>query len=295
LKIFVTGASGYIGGSVAARLLRSGHQVRGLVRDRAKADAVAAFGVDPVVGLLENSGLLAEEARSADGVVNAASSDNQAAVEAILSGLTGSGKPFLHTSGSSVVADQAMGEPSEQIHYETTPIHPLPERAARLALDRRILTTAGIRPVVLCNSMIYGHALGPDSKSVQVPILARQARSSGIARYIGRGLNRWSNAHIADVAELYALALERAVPGAFLYVESGEECLRNIAAAIANRFGLNPPQSWPADEAIAVWGRERAVYSLGSNSRVRGRIASEDLGWVPTRRSITRWIIDELA
>jgi nucleoside-diphosphate-sugar epimerase len=290
----VTGASGYIGGSVAATLLRSGHQVRGLVRNRAKADAVASFGVDPVIGLLENTGLLAEEARSADGVVNAASSDNQVAVEAILSGLTGSGKPFLHTSGSSVVADQAMGEPSDQIYSEATPIHPLPERAARLALDRLILTTAGVRPVVLCNSMIYGRALGPESESVQVPLLARQARSSGIARYIGRGLNRWSNAHIADVAELYALALQRAVPGSFLYVESGEESLRNIAAAIAERFGLSSPQSWPAEEAIAAWGRERAVYSLGSNSRVRGRIASEDLGWVPTRRSITRWIIDEL-
>jgi nucleoside-diphosphate-sugar epimerase len=294
LKIFVTGANGYIGGSVAVALLRRGHQVRGLVRDRAKADAVAAFGVDPVIGLLENVELLTEEARSADAVVNAASSDNQVAVEAILSGLTGSGKPFLHTSGSSVVADKAMGEPSDQIYYESSPIHPLPERAARLALDRRILTTADIRPIVLCNSMIYGHALGPDSESVQVPLLARQAKSSGIARYIGRGLNRWSNAHIADVAELYALALERAVPGAFLYVESGEECLRNIAAAIANRFGLSSPQSWPADEAIAAWGRERAVYSLGSNSRVRGRIASVDLGWAPTRRSITRWIIDEL-
>jgi uncharacterized protein YbjT (DUF2867 family) len=124
LKIFVTGASGYIGGSVAATLLRRGYQVRGLVRDRAKGDAVAAFGVDPVVGLLEDIGLLAEEARSADGVVNAASSDNQVAVEAILSGLKGSGKPFLHTSGSSIVADKAMGEPSVQIYYETTPIQP---------------------------------------------------------------------------------------------------------------------------------------------------------------------------
>jgi uncharacterized protein YbjT (DUF2867 family) len=75
LKIFVTGANGYIGGSVAVSLLGRGYQVRGLVRDRAKADAAAAFGIDPVVGLLEDIGLLAEEARSANGVVNAASSD----------------------------------------------------------------------------------------------------------------------------------------------------------------------------------------------------------------------------
>jgi uncharacterized protein YbjT (DUF2867 family) len=112
LEIFTTGASGFVGGSVATTLVSRGHQVRGLVRDPAKVDAVAAFGITPVFGVLENFDLLTQEARSADCVINAASSDHRGAVDAILAGLRDSGKPFLHTSGSSVVADKTMGERS---------------------------------------------------------------------------------------------------------------------------------------------------------------------------------------
>ena len=112
-------------------------------------------------------------------------------------------------------------------------------------------------------------------------------------RYIGRGLNRWSNVHIADVAALYALAIAKAPTGTFMYVESGEEALAEISKAIAARLNLGAPQSWSAEQAIAAWGRNMAVFSLGSNSRVRGKAAA-DLGWSPTQRSVTRWIADEL-
>jgi nucleoside-diphosphate-sugar epimerase len=128
---------------------------------------------------------------------------------------------------------------------------------------------------------------------VQIPALVRQAKASGVVRYIGRGLNRWSNVHIADVASLYALALEKARPGTFMFVESGEEALGEIARVIAAKLRLGAPQSWSADEAIAAWGRGTAVFSLGSNSRVRGKAAAA-LGWTPTHRSVTRWIADEL-
>src|SRR5262249_2582040 len=151
----------------------------------------------------------------------------------------------------------------------------------------------GIRSVVLCNSLIYGNALGPPARSVQIPALVAQAKASGIARYIGRGLNRWSNVHIADVAALYALVLTRARAGTFMYVESGEDALGEIVRAIAARLGLGAAQSWSAEEAIAAWGRNMAVFSLGSNSRVRGKTAA-DLGWSPRRRSVTQWIADEL-
>ena len=174
-----------------------------------------------------------------------------------------------------------------------TPIEPLPERAARVAIDRLVLAAPGIRSIVLCNAMIYGHALGPPAQSVQIPALVRQARASGVARYIGRGLNRWSNVHIADVAALYVLALAKAPAGAFYYVESGEEALGNIAGAVASRLGLGAAQSWSAEDAIAAWGRNLAVLSLGSNSRVRGKAARE-LGWSPTRRSVTDWIANEM-
>jgi nucleoside-diphosphate-sugar epimerase len=246
-----------------------------------------------VLGSLDDSGLLQAEARAADAVVNAASSDHRGAIEALLAGLAGSGKTFLHSSGSSIVADLAMGEPSDRIFHEAAPIAPLADKAARVAIDRLVLAAAGVRPVVLCNTMIYGHALGPPAQSVQIPALVRQARASGVARYIGRGLNRWSNVHIADVAALYVLALAKAPAGTFMFVESGEESLGEIVSAIAARLGLGAAQSWSADEAIAYFGRSTAVYSLGSNSRVRGKAAA-DLGWSPKQRSITRWIADEL-
>jgi nucleoside-diphosphate-sugar epimerase len=293
MRIFLTGANGFIGGAVAAALIAAGHTVRGLVRNQAKADAVAAHGVEAVLGTLDDAALLAAEARAADAVVNAASSDHRGAVAALLAGLAGSGKAFIHSSGSSIVADLAMGEPSDRIFHEAAPIAPLPDKAARVAIDRLVLDTPGVRAVVLCNSMIYGHALGPPAQSVQIPALTRQAKASGIARYIGRGLNRWSNVHIADVAALYALAIAKAPARSFMYVESGEAALGEIVRAIAARLGLGAAQSWSADQAIAYFGRATAVFSLGSNSRVRGKAAAA-LGWSPTRRSITQWIAEEL-
>lgn len=293
MRIFLTGANGFIGGAVAVALLEAGHKIRGLVRTREKADVVAAHGVEPVIGSLDDAALLQSEARAADAVINTASSDHRGAVEALLAAMAASGKPLLHSSGTSIVADLALGEPSERIFDEAMPIEPLPERAARVAIDRLVLSAAGIRSAVICNSMIYGRALGPPAQSVQIPALLRQAKASGTARYIGRGLNRWSNVHIADVAALYVLALAKAPAGTFYYVESGEEAFGNIANAIAARLGLGAAQSWSAEEAISAWGRNLAVLSLGSNSRVRGKAAAE-LGWAPQRRSVTEWIVNEM-
>ena len=92
-------------------------------------------------------------------------------------------------------------------------VAPLPEKAARVAIDRLVLAAAGIRSVVLCNAMIYGHALGPPAQSVQIPALVRQAKASGVVRYIGRGLNRWSNVHIADVAALVCVGARQGTRG----------------------------------------------------------------------------------
>lgn len=293
MRIFLTGANGFIGGAVGVALIAAGHTVRGLVRSTAKAELVTAYGIDPVVGSLDNAALLQTEARAADATINAASSDHRGAVEALIAAMFGSGKPLIHSSGTSIVADLAMGELSERIFYEATPVEPPPERVARVAIDRLVLAAPGIRSIVLCNSMIYGHALGPPAESVQIPALVRQAKVSGVTRYVGRGLNRWSNVHIGDVAAIYVLALAKAPAGTFMYVESGEESLGEIAKTIAARLGLGVPQSWSAAEAIAAWGRNLAVLSLGSNSRVRGKAALE-LGWSPTRASVTRWITNEM-
>jgi nucleoside-diphosphate-sugar epimerase len=295
MKVFVTGASGYIGGSVAVRLIETGNEVRGLVRGPEKGDAVRRFGIEPVLGSLDDRDLLADEARRADAVVNAASSDHRGAVEALVEALAGSNRPLLHTSGSSIVGDNAGGEPSDAVFDDDTPIQPTPDKAARVAIDRFVTGSAarGVRSTVLCNTLIYGRGLGPHQESIQIPSLVRQARRSGIPRHIGRGLNVWSTVHIADVADLYLLALEKAPAGSFMFVENGEASFRDMVAAIGTALGLGEAEPWPLQDAIAEWGYERATYALGSNSRVRARRA-RGLGWTPRQASVLDWIAGEL-
>ena len=143
MKIFVTGAAGFIGGSIAARLAGAGHQVTGLVRKPEQLDELAKIGVTGVVGTLNDRDLLIAQARAADAVINAASSDNRAAVEAIIEALAGSGKVFLHTSGSSIVGDASGGEGTDQIYFEDQLPAPTPDKAARVAIDDLVLAAAG--------------------------------------------------------------------------------------------------------------------------------------------------------
>jgi len=297
MTIFLTGASGYIGGAVALRLMRDGHRIRGLARSPETAARLQALGIEPVLGDLSDTALLAREAQAADAVVHAASADDRAAVEALIGALAGSGKPFLHTSGTSVVADDARGDrASDRIYDEDTPVEPVPGKAARVAIDRLIVAAAGrgVRSAVLCNSLIYGTGPGLNADSVQIPALVAAARKTGVVRHIGRGLNIWSNVHVDDMAGLYALALARAPAGAFYYVENGEASFAEAAAAIARRLGLGAPQPWPIDDAIAALGFGHAVYSLGSNSRVRGKRARAELGWAPQHGSLVDWIEGEM-
>ncbi|GAA2788930.1 NAD-dependent epimerase/dehydratase family protein [Saccharopolyspora taberi] len=296
MRVFVTGATGFIGGTVAVRLVEAGHQVVGLARTEDKAAALRGFGLEPVLGHLDDAEVLAGAAREADAVVNAASSDHRGAVEVLVESLAGTGKPLLQTSGSSIVGDNAGGEASDRVFTEADVLpgggwEPTPDKAHRVEIDRFLLAAAdrGVRTVVLCNTLIYGHGRGPARDSVQVPRLVSQARRSGVVRHVGPGRNIWSNVHVDDVAELYLLALESAPGGSFHFVESGEESFGAIAQAVADRLGVGQPEAWDLESAIAEWGYERAVYALGSNSRVRSTRARE-LGWQPRHRSVTGWI-----
>ena len=297
MNVFITGAAGYIGGSVANALLDEGHVIRGLVRNPEKVELLAARGVTPVFGDLDDLGLLVCEAQQADAVINTASSDHRLSVEALLQGLHGSGKPFLHTSGSSVIGDDVRGNKlSEYVFDEDTPFIVELEKQERHAIDNLILAAAtkGVRSIVLCNSMIYGSGTGLHADSVQVPRLVQQASRSGVVRTVGSGVNRWSNVHIHDVAELYRLALEKAPAGAFYFVENGENSYAEIGAAIGRRLDLGPVQSWTVEEAAREWGEGHARYSFGSNSRVRGRRARRELSWAPMHDSLTQWIEHEM-
>lgn len=289
MKVFVTGASGYIGGSVAAALRQAGDRVLGLVRSPAKAEQVRALGIEPVLGTLDDGKLLADTTREADAVIHAADADHRAAVESMLAALAGSGKAFVHTSGSSIVGDQAWGEPSEKLYDDETPFTPGPGRAARVAVNTRVLGAAreGVRAAVVSPSLIYGSGRGAHRDSIQVPRLIALARKSGAARHVGRGENRWSNVHIDDLAELYLRVLAHAPAGASYYAENGECSMRRLCEAISRALGWDGrTQAMTKDEAIAELGEGPAAYSYGSNSRVRATRARRELGWSPRRDAL---------
>lgn len=296
MNVFVTGAAGFIGGSIATGLVKAGHHVTGLVRSAEQAAELTVLGIAPVIGSLDDAAVLTEQAHKADAVINAASSDHRAAVETLLTALQGSNKPFLHTSGSSIVGDASGGKASDVIYFEDNLPEPTVDKAARVAIDNLILAAAqdGVNSAVICNTLIYGHSLGVQRDSVQLPRLLKQARKSGVVRHVGTGQNIWSNVHIEDVVELYLLALTKNVPGTFYFVESSEAAFVDMTTAIADALKLGKPQDWPLAEAEAEWGYEMANYGLGSNSRVRGKHARELLGWAPKRTSVVEWIRHEM-
>jgi nucleoside-diphosphate-sugar epimerase len=288
MKIFCTGASGYIGGSVAAHLAASGHQVTGLVRSPEKAAAVRAFGIEPVMGTLDDAAVLSQAAKAADIVVNAASADHRGAVMALLDALAGSGKAFIHTSGSSIVGMRSRGERSDDIFDEDTPITPSPARVARVELNHFIVAAhdRGCRPVIICPSLIYGIGHGAGRDSVQVPLLIKLAKKRGNAAHAGPGENIWSNVHIDDLVPLYALAIEKAPAGSFYFAENGENSMREACEAINRmlRFA-GPPSVMTMQEAAAEWSEGTAEDTMASNSRVRAKRARQ-LGWRPKARDL---------
>jgi len=288
MKIFCTGASGYIGGSVAAHLIAAGHQVTGLVRSQDKADAVRERGIEPVLGTLDDAAVLSQAAKAADVVVNAASADHKGAVVALLDALAGSGKPFIHTSGSSIIGTPSRGERSDDVFDEDTPFTPSPARAARVELNHFILghRERGCRPVIVCPSLIYGVGLGANSDSVQVPLLIKLAKKRGNATHAGPGENIWSNVHIDDLVPLYALAIDKAPAGAFYFAENGEDSMRTLCVSINRMLGLaGPPAAMTMQEAAAEWGEGTAENTMASNSRIRARRARQ-LGWQPKARGL---------
>jgi nucleoside-diphosphate-sugar epimerase len=284
MKIFMTGASGYIGGTVAESLIKAGHAVTGLARAENSAAKLRAHGIKAVRGELSAHSVVRNAARAADAVINCADAADPFVVAAIVEGLAGSGKAFLHTSGSSVVGDKAAGKSSPKIHHEDTPSEPLPEKIQRVAVDRAVLASAaqGVRSVVLCPCLIYGQGRGANPDSIQIPSLIRQAVKSGIPRYVGEGQNIWSTVHIDDVASAYLLALEGARAGSYFYIENGEASLKSIVESIARLLGgKRAAENWSIDEAIAEWGPQAAWFSLGGNSRVSAEKARKMLGWKP--------------
>ena len=297
MNLFITGATGYIGGSVATKLVAQGHRVRGLARDSGKAGALEALGIEPVVGDLDDGDLLAREARAADGVVNAANADHVFSVQALLAAMEGSGKRLVHTSGSSVVGDDARGNVlSDKVYDEDTAFVVTPAKQARHALNQMVLEAAcrDVRTAVICPTLIYGTGRALNAHSIQIPFLVEQARLRGAVAIVGSGANRWSTVHIDDLTDLYALVVTQPAAGGFYFAENGEVSHRALGLAIAARLNLGAVASITAEDAARVWGEARAFYTYGSNSRVHAKRARQELGWKPHCSSVLHWIRDEM-
>jgi len=293
MKVFVTGATGYIGGSVAERLVNSGHEVLGLVRSEEKARFLKGRGIEPVLGYLDDSELLTQAARAADAVIHAANADHPASVLTLIAALERTGKLLIHTSGSSVVADAADGEYASSVLFsEDTFFEPVPFRRPRVEMNRLVRLASvdkGIRTVVICPSMIYGTGRSMQGDSDQLPKLIALSKQVGAGVYFGKGLNRYSNVHIDDLVELYMLAMDKAPGGSFFFAENGDASFKEIAEMISRSLGFEGiTVSLSVEDVVRQYG-DAGRYGVASNSRVSA-VNARRLGWTPKAPSLAEYL-----
>ena len=294
MRLFVIGASGYIGGSISSALIKKGYHVTGLVRSMERAMQVKKLGIEPVIGHLEKSDLIEKFSLNSDAIINAGDAENKSCVTSILKALSGSNKPFIHTSGSSIVGDLAEGKASNLIFDEKTPFTALPGRTNRTSINQMVIKSAeqNIRSIVIAPSLIYGLGLGVNRNSIQLPWLIKLAQQNNCAHHVGAGENIWSNIHIEDLIDLYLLALQKAPSGSFYYAENGECSMRKLCELINESLGFNmAPKRLSIEDASKEWGEIAANYTMGSNSRVKSKYARKDLGWKPKKESIESFIL----
>ena len=292
MKVFVTGATGYIGGSVAERLIASGHQVVGLVRTAEKARLLKDRGIEPVLGTLDDSEILTNAAHAAEAVIHAASADHPGSVVTLVAALERSGKTLICTTGSGIVVDSADGEYASSVVFaEDTYFEPVPFRRPRVAMNRFVREAAidkGIRSVVICPPMIYGKGRGLQPDSDQLPKIIALSKQAGAGVYFGKGLNRYSNVHIDDLVELYLLALEKAPGGSFFFAENGHASFKEIAEMISRSLGFGGKTvSLSVEDVVRQYG-DAGRYGVASNSLVSA-VNARRLGWSPKAPSLAEY------
>jgi nucleoside-diphosphate-sugar epimerase len=291
MKIFVTGATGYIGGSVAERLVALGHQVSGLTREASKAALLKERGIEPVVGTLDDAEILASGAAAAAAGTHPAAADHAGSVVTLVSALERTGKTMIHTSGSAVVGDTAAGEyPGTVTYTDDAYFEPIPFRRPAAAMNRFVRQASidkGIRSFVICPPMIYGEGRGLNPHSIQIPKLMAFSKTAGAGVYFGKGLNRYSHVHIDDVVDLYVLTLEKAAGGSFFFAENGAASFKELAEMISHSLGFGGKTiSLSIEDLIRQAGeRGRGVTVNSLVSAVNAR----RLGWSPRGPSLSEY------
>ena len=280
MRIFVTGAPGFIGSALVPELLGAGHQVLGLTRSEAGAEKLRAAGADVLHGNLEDLDSLRKGAAQTDGIIHLAfnhdfsqfqkNCDNDGkAIAAMGEVLLGSNRPFVITSGTAIAAN-GDGKPSTE---DAPTASWNPRSASEEALKE--FTARGVNTTVVRLPQVHD-----TRKQGLVPYIHAVAREKRVSAYIGDGGNRWPAAHVSDVARLYRLAFEKAEPGA-IYHAVDEEGISMKAIAEALARGLKVPVvSIPPDQAEAHFGwlGRFAAHDMPASSA----LTRQKLNWKPT-------------
>ena len=288
MRVFLTGATGFIGSAIIEELRAAGHQVMGLARSEEAAATLRGWGVEVCRGDVSQPEILAQGARASDGVIHCAfghdfskyiemGETDLRAVSALTDALAGTSKPLVVTSGMTASTPGRHSTEADPAQTEgMAAVRGAPEQLALSASEK------GVRSVVV--------RLPPSVHDVQAqglvsPLIA-VARQSGVSAYIGDGANRWPAVHRRDAAQLFRLGLERGEPGQRLHAV-GEEAvtLRSIAEAIGEKLGL-PTRSLTMESAPAHFG----FFALPASNDMpaSSAVTQQSLGWRPTHGGLVQ-------
>jgi nucleoside-diphosphate-sugar epimerase len=280
MRIFVTGAPGFIGSALVPELIQAGHHVLGLTRSEAGAEALRKAGAEVLRGSLEDLDSLREGAAKTDGVIHLAFNhdfsqfqkncdDDCEAIKAIGEVLLGSTRPLVITSGTAI-ATNVDGEPST----EDGPTASWNPRAVSEAAVKQ-LTARGVHTSVVRLAQIHD-----TRKQGLVPYAHAVAREKRVSAYIGDGGNRWPAAHVSDVARLYRLVIEKAEPGAIYHaVDEQGVSMKAIAEALGRGLKV-PVVSIKPEEAEPHFGWLARFVS--HDMPASSALTQQKLNWKPT-------------
>jgi nucleoside-diphosphate-sugar epimerase len=280
MRVFLTGATGFIGSTLVPELLKAGHQVLGLTRSDAGAKSLAAAGAEAHRGTLEDLDSLRSGASQADGVIHCAfdhdfsnfvanCEKDKRAIEALGGVLAGSKRPMLITSGTAM-GSAAPGVPAQEDVFN--PDDPNPRKASEIA--GAAMLQKGVNLSVVRLPQVHNTV-----KQGLITYLVNVAREKGVSAYLAEGQNRWPAAHVLDVAVLYRLALEKQQPGARYNAVAEEGVpMRAVAEVIAKGLKL-PAVAMSAQEAGAHFGW-LAMFA-GLDMTASSALTQQRLGWHP--------------
>ncbi|RFU48550.1 SDR family oxidoreductase [Paraburkholderia sp. DHOC27] len=281
MRIFLTGATGFIGAALVPELIKAGHHVIGMTRSDAGAQALSKAGAEVHHGSLEEPDTLRSGAAKADGVIHTAfdhdfsrfmenCEKDKRAIAALGAALKGSDRPLVITSGTGM-GSGSHGELASEDVFNAS--HPNPRIASELAGHE--LLEQGVNVSVVRLPQVHD----PLKQGLITPLVA-VAREKGVSAYVGDGLNRWPAGHVSDAARLYRLALEKAAPGA-RYHAVGEEGISSRAIAESLGRGLKlPVVSISAEEAAAHFGW--LGMFVGLDMPASSALTQTRLNWHPT-------------